>query len=299
MMRACRQLGCLVAFLILSAGAASAQPAPQGAWQEKGGTAVLHFDGDRILSQEVDGLLVRKILGREPGKLTVRERGLRKVWNVSLSEGVLRVERDGKAAEYAPLERVPAELELKPFPVAPARQLSAEQVKALQDEIAARMQRDQEVRKDPAKKDQGKAVDADNFAWLKKTLAEVGWLDRERFGPSVSGDAILMVKHSDNLALQMAVLSHAEKDFKADPQGSQVFAILYDAVQLKLGERQRYGTQLNQDAAGNPFVIPLEDAAKVDEIRKELGMPPLSEYLKLASQYLYEGKTIRIPGDDE
>lgn len=47
------------------------------------------------------------------------------------------------------------------------------------------------------------------------------------------------------------------------------------------------------------MVLPLEDASKVEQFRKEIGLPPLAEYLKLASEGLYGGKSIRMPHDDE
>jgi hypothetical protein len=53
------------------------------------------------------------------------------------------------------------------------------------------------------------------------------------------------------------------------------------------------------DSEGNPLVLPLEDITKVDQYRKEIGLPPLVEYLKLASEGLYAGKPIRLPRADE
>jgi hypothetical protein len=78
-----------------------------------------------------------------------------------------------------------------------------------------------------------------------------------------------------------------------------MYAILYDRLQLNLGCKQRYGRQVAKDSEGQPMVLPLEDASKVEQFRKEIGLPPLAEYLKLASEGLFSGKAIRMPRADE
>ncbi|HEY2291356.1 MAG TPA: DUF6624 domain-containing protein [Thermoanaerobaculia bacterium] len=105
--------------------------------------------------------------------------------------------------------------------------------------------------------------------------------------------------HSRDLSLLMGILPFVEKDYKEPSADNVVFAILYDGLQIDLGRKQRYGTQLGIDSGGNPMVLPLEDASKVEQFRKDLGLPPLAEYLQLASEGLYKGKPIRMPRDDE
>ena len=187
-------------------------------------------------------------------------------------------------------------MEVEPIQIPPGRILPSEKITAIQNEMARRMQRDQEVRKDPAKAEQKKQVDADNIRWLEGVLQEAGWLDQERFGLKTSGNAVVLVKHSGVLPLMEAILPYMEKDARGF---GEVFAILYDAVKLQTGEKQRYGTQLGDDKDGKPMVLPMEDPVRVDELRKQIGLPPLADYLKQASEVLYEGKTIRLPREDE
>jgi hypothetical protein len=57
-------------------------------------------------------------------------------------------------------------------------------------------------------------------------------------------------------------------------------AYLYDRITLKLTGKQRYGTQLT---CIDGHLVPQsleEDTASLDEYRKNVGLPPLSEYLK-------------------
>ena len=298
------RLALLVCLLLLAPipGAEALTPDPvsisAGAWQAEDGSATLRFDGDRIVVYEKGYLDIKKILARnqQTGQLTVRDEGLREIWSIEKREGRLQLVRQGKPATFHHLDRIPPEVEIQPIQIPPGRILPSEKITAIQNEMARRMQRDQEVRKDPAKAEQKKQVDADNIRWLEGVLQEAGWLDQERFGLKTSGNAVVLVKHSGVLPLMEAILPFMEKDARGF---GEVFAILYDAVKLQTGEKQRYGTQLGDDKDGKPMVLPMEDPVRVDELRKQIGLPPLADYLKQASEVLYEGKTIRLPREDE
>ena len=91
----------------------------------------------------------------------------------------------------------------------------------------------------------------------------------------------------------------AERDAKENGGGKEIVSVLVDEVLITTGHKQKYGTQIDEDEHGRPFVIPVEDPAKVDQYRKELGILPWADYLKKASQALYHGTPIRIPGPEE
>jgi len=58
-------------------------------------------------------------------------------------------------------------------------------------------------------------------------------------------------------------------------------AYLTDRVRVVAGEKQLYGTQMTYTKDGEMVPSPIEDEANVDARRKEAGLPPLAEYLKL------------------
>jgi hypothetical protein len=177
----------------------------------------------------------------------------------------------------------------------------------VQEELAKRLQADQEVRKDllkgndperlkdPAKLQAMMKVDAANTAYLVGLVKEVGWIDVERFGVEAANAAFLLVQHSGDLPLMVAVLPLIEKDVKTKRLDGEPYALLYDRLQLMLGGKQRYGTQLGANDKDEPVVAALEDRAKVDQYRKELGMTPLADYLKLFESGT--GKKISILDD--
>ena len=70
-----------------------------------------------------------------------------------------------------------------------------------------------------------------------------------------------------------------EKDVKAKRLDGGAYALLYDRLQLMLGEKQRYGSQIGAGPDGLTVMLPLEDKSKVDQLRKEMGLEPLAQYV--------------------
>jgi len=163
--------------------------------------------------------------------------------------------------------------------------LPAEKIKAIEGELAKRLQRDQEVRTDLAKRGEMKQVDRDNTAWLKKTIKDIGWIDCDRFSLKSSCVAFALVQHSGDLPLMLAVLPLIEKDVRAKKYpDAQVYCLLYDRLNLCLKGKQRYATQIGRTPEGWAMVLPLEDCEKVEQFRREIGIGiPLQVYLKSLS----------------
>lgn len=192
-----------------------------------------------------------------------------------------------------------------PFAFGSAALLSSQEVGAVQSELRQRRKTDQEVRQhlrivrdmradDPQLVRMAK-VDKENTAWLKATTQKIGWIDCIRFGAEAANTAFLIVQHSGDAGLMAAALPEIEKDVKAKrlPDG-QAYALLYDRLQLKRGGKQRYGSQIGANDSGEMVVLLLEDRTKVDDYRKELGMPPLSVYL---STFERSGRKIGFSDD--
>lgn len=154
--------------------------------------------------------------------------------------------------------------------------LSKKQIVKIQTEIAHRGNLEQKARK---KKQldfkEIKRIDKDNTNYLIKLVREIGWIDRKRFGERTSTEAFLIVQHSGNVGLMMAVLPK----LKEDGQLSN-YALVYDRLQLMIGKKQLYGSQLSTSSEGEAGLMPLEDPENVDKLRKEVGLEPLAQYIK-------------------
>lgn len=175
----------------------------------------------------------------------------------------------------------------KPEPSAPfvfgeTANIPTNELAIIQAELRQRLKTDQEVRTNPGKASEVETVDAENTAWLETVTRKWGWIDAKRFGTESARAAFLIVQHSGNMPLMIAALPEIEKDVKAKrlPDG-QGYALLYDRVQLNLGKKQRYGSQFGQSEKGELTIFPLEDPAKVDLYRKEMGMQPLADYITI------------------
>ncbi len=173
----------------------------------------------------------------------------------------------------------------------------AETASAIARELADRSERDQAALHSEALN--RTAVLEENIRYLREVVARYGWIDIPRFGKAGAAAAILIVKHSSDLRLSQNALPIAERDARDNGGGKELVAILVDSMLIDTGHKQKYGSQITEDAQGKPYVIPVEDSTKVDMYRKELGLQPWSDYLAKASQVLYGGVPIRIPGPEE
>lgn len=169
----------------------------------------------------------------------------------------------------------------------------------IRKEFSVRIEEDQRIRKevmrrseqsgdmnamDPELAAEMTRIDEGNTAWLKSICSRHGWIDAGRFGRASAGDAFLLVQHSGDLELMQAALPHIEADVREGSVHGGQYALLYDRVQIHLGRKQKYGSQVRYLEAGGVEPYPLEDPEKVDHYRAEMGLGPLSEYLKLFEQ---------------
>jgi len=119
----------------------------------------------------------------------------------------------------------------------------------------------------------------ENTEFMRQLLAEVGWIDVPRFGYSASREAFLLVQHSWDVQLLTAALPRVKKDVDSGQMESDAYALLYDRLQLALGRPQRYGSQVVSDGQEGVVVLPVEDQSKIEELRKQLGLISLKEYV--------------------
>jgi hypothetical protein len=230
---------------------------------------------------------------RSGDETLLRRSGFGESWRIARKQATLRIERDGAGREYTRLTEIPKTVSLDPAPLGKAKTLAPERVAAVQADLEQRVRRAAEARKKPDLNDWRLAV-ADNLRHLRELTAEIGWIDARRFGVKAASQAATLAQDGADVLLMLAALPFLEKDLKPVPEGAAVYSGFYDALQVALGGKQRYGTQIAPDGAGEPVVLPMESRAQVDPARKKIGLEPLADFLALASRSLYQGKPIRI-----
>lgn len=126
------------------------------------------------------------------------------------------------------------------------------------------------------------AIARENAEWLKGVLLRAGtWPGRSLVGQDGSDAAWLIAQHADHdPAFQRECLELLEEVVARGDASKANLAYLTDRVLLREHGRQRYGTQFTHGAKG-PEPLPLEDPERVDQLRANVGLPPLSEYAKV------------------
>ena len=163
---------------------------------------------------------------------------------------------------------------------------------ALRQELLQRVEEDQAIRDELVEKglahpDQSifvrmRAIDDSNTERMRAIVRQHGWPGPELVGRDGTDAAFLLVQHA-NLAFQKEMLPLIEKAYKRKELPGQSYALLLDRVLVGESRKQIYGTQAK--LKGKEFVPdPIEDEANVDKRRAKIGLPPLSEYLKVLKQ---------------
>lgn len=136
---------------------------------------------------------------------------------------------------------------------------------------------DQKDRADPQA---GANGDRQRTERLRQIVARHGWPTQTLVGDDGATAAWAIAQHSDlepDFQLEMlGLMRRAAASGEAD-RGE--LAYLTDRVAANAGRPQTYGTQMGCTADGKPQLATLADPGRVDELRAEAGLPPLTEYL--------------------
>lgn len=122
-------------------------------------------------------------------------------------------------------------------------------------------------------------IDSAHLKYVKELLDRYGWLGPKDIGNRGNLTLFLVIQHADR-STQEDYLPMMRQAAKAGNAKSEHLALLEDRVAIEQGRRQLYGSQIGLDSITRRyFVLPLEDPEHVDDRRKQVGLPPLSEYV--------------------
>ncbi|MFL5339258.1 MAG: DUF6624 domain-containing protein [Gemmataceae bacterium] len=127
-------------------------------------------------------------------------------------------------------------------------------------------------------------IDEANTKWLKEVVEKHGWPGKSLVGTDGAHDAWLLVQHADrDRAFQKKCLELMKPLVTTGEVSKGDFAYLTDRVLVADAKKQLYGTQFHE-MNGKMEPQPIEDEAKVDDRRREMGLTPLTEYRKLIEE---------------
>ena len=123
-------------------------------------------------------------------------------------------------------------------------------------------------------------VDVANTDRLREIVADVGWPGRALVGDEGADHAWLIAQHADHqLDSQRLFLDALREAVENGDAPARHLAYLTDRVAMNEGRPQRFGTQVADVRDGEPVPWPVENLDSIDELRAQMGLPALSEYL--------------------
>ncbi len=122
-------------------------------------------------------------------------------------------------------------------------------------------------------------IDRSHLAEILRIHEKYGWPRISAMGREASHDYWLLVQHQGP-EVQQKILPDLQRAAESGEASKSDFAYLYDRVQVGLGKPQRWGTQVSCKQ-GKPVLDAVEDAAGLDQRRKDLAMMPIERYMKM------------------
>lgn len=126
-----------------------------------------------------------------------------------------------------------------------------------------------------------KAIHEKNNVRIKEIIKGYGWPGISAVGKEGSEAAWLIIQHAvlDTKFMNECLSLLREAAHQGEAEG-WCLAYLQDRVLTMSDKPQIYGTQHDFDESGIAFPLPMQQPEKVDLLRQEVGLEPLSEATK-------------------
>jgi hypothetical protein len=134
---------------------------------------------------------------------------------------------------------------------------------------------------DPVRISELEAVERRARGTLESLSERYGWPSIQQFGTAAEVDFWLLAQHA-SLEFQSRLLPSLKAAAEKHEATWRQYAYLYDRVALRLGEKQRWGTQYMCEA-GQAVLSPVEDLSALDSRRAEVELDPEVEDIARAS----------------
>ncbi|KAA3436176.1 DUF6624 domain-containing protein [Rufibacter hautae] len=129
--------------------------------------------------------------------------------------------------------------------------------------------------------DKIEAQDKVNQQQLIEIIEKHGWPGKSLVGQQASQAAFLVIQHSDRELMEKYLPLLREAAAKGEASKSSL-ALMEDRVRMNRGLPQLYGSQLQMNPETKKYELyKVEDEANLDKRRADMGLGPISEYMKL------------------
>ena len=128
-------------------------------------------------------------------------------------------------------------------------------------------------------------------------IREHGWLGRSQVGQKANTALFLIIQHADMEAQKTywpLLYTSAEKG------ESQWYhsALMEDRILMHEGKKQKYGSQAFRGEDDKMYIWPIEDPARVNELRAKMGIPLTVEQNAARLKAVYDPE-LEIPKNEE
>lgn len=135
-----------------------------------------------------------------------------------------------------------------------------------------------------------KEVTKENFLELERLLKIYGWPTYNDVGKLAADGPLLIINHHEKEEIRLKYLPQIKQACLAK-QGSCVeYAKIKDRALVNTDKLQLYGMQFEYNVNNQLVPLPIFEPEYVDERRKEIGLPPLKQYLKRKINYDFNVK---------
>jgi len=138
-----------------------------------------------------------------------------------------------------------------------------------------------------------------NYAAARKIMEANGFPNHDMVGAVATHKFWMIIQNLDTYPdFQMHVLRSMAGAVEQNKAAKLDFAYLTDRVLLNQQQPQHYGTQVYYDASEKTYKThPVDDVARTNERRAELGLAPLDDFLANTNKK-YKGAIKRQPAKD-
>ena len=120
-------------------------------------------------------------------------------------------------------------------------------------------------------------TDSINQAKIAGIFDKYGWLGSDKVGDAASVQ-FHVLQHAP-VKMQIKYKSKLQKGVKCGDILPSQYAEFEDRIAVLSNKKQTYGTQILYHDDGKPYVAECVNPKKVDELRKKVGLPAMSEYV--------------------
>jgi hypothetical protein len=135
-------------------------------------------------------------------------------------------------------------------------------------------------------------TDSLNYLVIRPLFEKYGYIGIDKVGVQSSHNFWLLAQHADlHPEFQESVLLKMKPEVDKGNAPIKDYAYLYDRIKVNSGQLQMYGTQMTLDSLEMSYKPkPVIDPDKLNERRKQVGLSPIEDYIKIMNDNFLKPK---------